>query len=79
MGAGVGNILLLLLVSIVIATPLGGWMMYRWLQEFAYRIPLGPWIFLMGGGMTITIALVTISFQSVRAALTNPVDNLRTE
>ena len=87
LGATVGSILLLLsrdfirlvLTSIAIATPVAGWVMYRWLQDFAYRIPLGPWMFLLAGGVAIAIALVTISFQSIRAALTNPVEHLRTE
>ena len=87
LGATVSNILLLLsrdfirlvLFSILVATPLAWWMMYRWLQDFAYRIPLGPGIFILAGALAIAIALVTISFQSVRAAVSPPVKNLRTE
>jgi len=87
LGAGVSNILLLLsrdfirlvLISIGIATPVAGWMMYRWLQDFAYRIPLGPGVFIVAGILAVVIAVVTISAQSIRAALANPVKNLRTE
>jgi len=53
--------------------------MYKWLQDFAYRITLGPDIFILAGLLAVAIALVTISFQSIRAALSNPVKNLRTE
>jgi predicted permease len=87
LGASVSTILLLLsrdfirlvLVSIIVATPLAGWMMYRWLQDFAYRVPLGAGIFVLAAVLAVGIALLTISFQSVRAAMANPVDNLRTE
>ncbi len=87
LGAGIHNILALLsgdfiwlvTLSILIASPLAGWMMYRWLQDFAYHIPLGPDIFILAGLVAVAIALVTISFQSIRAALSNPLKNLRTE
>lgn len=87
LGASVRNIVALLsrdfirlvVISILIAAPLAGWMMSKWLQDFAYHIPLGPGIFLLAGLLAVTIALVTISFQSIRAALSNPVKNLRVE
>jgi len=53
--------------------------MHRWLQDFAYRIPLDPWIFIAAGLLAILIAIFTISYQSVRAAMTTPVKSLRTE
>jgi len=87
LGASISNILALLsgdfiqlvTLSILIAGPLAGLMMYKWLQDFAYRITLGPDIFILAGLLAVAIALVTISFQSIRAALSNPVKNLRTE
>lgn len=53
--------------------------MNRWLAEFAYRIEIGPLIILTAAGVTLAIALATVSWQSARAALTNPVDALRSE
>jgi len=87
LGAGIRNIVALLsgdfirlvTLSILIAAPLAGWMMYKWLQDFAYHISLGPDIFILAGLLAVAIALVTISFQSIRAALSSPVKNLRTE
>ena len=87
LGASVGNIVTLLsgdfirlvTLSILIATPIAGWAMYKWLQDFAYHISLGPGIFILAGLLAVVIALITISFQSIRAALANPVKNLRTE
>ena len=66
-------------LSILIAAPVAGWAMYNWLQDFAYHIPLSIGIFALAGTLAIFIALVTISFQSVKAAISNPVKSLRTE
>ncbi|HEY4061534.1 MAG TPA: ABC transporter permease [Puia sp.] len=66
-------------LSILIATPIAGWAMYKWLQDFAYHIPLQLSIFVLAGALAILIALVTISFQSIKAARNNPVKSLRTE
>lgn len=66
-------------VAILIASPLAAWMMNEWLKEFAYRIGISWWIFVVAGLMAIAVAAVTISFQSIRAALANPVKSLRTE
>lgn len=87
LGASVNGIVQLLskdflrLVSIafIIATPLAWWAMHKWLQDFAYRIDLTWWMFFLAGVGAIFIALVTVSFQAVKAALANPVKNLRTE
>ena len=87
LGASVGSIVALLskdflklvLVAIVIASPLAGWAMNRWLQGFAYRISLHWWLFAGAGTLVIAIALLTVSFQSIRAALMNPVKSLRRE
>jgi len=54
-------------------------MMHNWLQNYKYRIEISWWIFLAAGTSAILIALITISFQSVKAAITNPVKSLRTE
>jgi len=53
--------------------------MYQWLQDFAYRIEIGWWIFIAAGAVALIIAFATISVQAIRAALANPVSNLRTE
>jgi ABC-type antimicrobial peptide transport system permease subunit len=69
----------LVILSIVIATPVAWYAMNRWLQDFAYRINISWEIFVMAGLLAIVIALVTISFQSVKAAIANPAKSLRTE
>ena len=71
--------LLLVLIAIVIATPLAWWAMNKWLQDFAYRTTIQWWVFLVAAIIAILIALITISSQAIKAALTNPVKNLRTE
>lgn len=73
------DFLKLVLIAIVIATPLAWYAMYHWLQDFAYRIEISWWVFALAGGLTILIALLTISFQSIKAALMNPVKSLKTE
>ncbi|HZK63513.1 MAG TPA: FtsX-like permease family protein, partial [Puia sp.] len=69
----------LVIIAIVIASPIAWWAMSKWLQDFAYRIPIDWWIFAVAGGTAIIIALFTVSFQSVKAAMSNPVDSLRSE
>ena len=54
-------------------------MMEKWLQDFAYRIEMNYWLFLLGGFIALLIAVATVSFQSVKAATANPVDSLRNE
>ncbi|MBD0332662.1 MAG: ABC transporter permease, partial [Chitinophagaceae bacterium] len=73
------DFLKLVVVSFVIAFPLAWWAMNDWLQDFAYRININWIVFVIAGLCALLIALLTISFQAVRAALTNPVKNLRTE
>jgi putative ABC transport system permease protein len=73
------DFLKLVLIAVCIAFPLSWWGMSRWLDNFAYRAPLGAGIFLAAGAAIIFITLLTISFQSIRAALANPSDSLRTE
>ena len=73
------DFLKLVAVAIVLATPFAWYVMHRWLQDFAYKIEVSWWIFALAGGLTIGIALLTVSFQSVKAALMNPVKSLRSE
>ena len=87
LGATVSNIVFLLskdfiklvLIAFVIASPLAYYVMHTWLQDFAYRIDIGYWIFIIAGLLAIVIALATISFQAIKAAIANPVKSLRTE
>jgi ABC-type antimicrobial peptide transport system permease subunit len=66
-------------ISILIACPVAWYVMLKWLQNFAYRITIGWWIFALAGAMALGIALLTVGFQSYRAAGKNPVDSLRYE
>ncbi len=87
LGASVGNIVSLLskdflklvAVAALIAFPLSWWAMHKWLQDFAYRIDIPWWVFLVAGIVAAIVAFVTISLQAVKAATANPVKNLRTE
>jgi len=74
-----GDFIKLVLIAIVIATPVSWYVMNKWLQDFAYKINIGWAVFVLAGMVAILIALFTISFQSVKAALANPVKSLRTE
>jgi ABC-type antimicrobial peptide transport system, permease component len=69
----------LVMISIIIASPIAYWAMTKWLQHFAYRIAISWWMIAAAGLTAIIIALITISFQSIKAALMNPVKCLRTE
>jgi putative ABC transport system permease protein len=73
------DFLLLVAVSNLIAWPASYFVMNKWLQNFVYRIDVGLWIFALAAGLALFIALLTISFQTIRAALANPVDSLRYE
>ena len=87
LGASVGNVVMLLSkdflkpvgLAILLASPLGWYAMSWWLEEFAYKTDIKWWTFVVAGGLAIGIALVTVSFQSVKAALMNPVESLRSE
>lgn len=69
----------LILIAIVIAIPLCWWAMDKWLQGFAYRISIGPVVFVEAGMLALTVALATIAWQAVRAAMSNPIQSLRSE
>jgi putative ABC transport system permease protein len=71
--------ILLVVIAIIIATPLAWLLTNKWLEDFAYRINISGWIFFIAGMIAILIALATVSVQSIKAALANPVKSLRTE
>jgi len=87
LGASVSNITVLLskdflklvLVSFVIALPVAYWAMHIWLQNFPYRVAIQWWVFALAGLSAVIIALFTVSFQAIKAAIVNPVQSLRTE
>jgi len=66
-------------IAILIATPVAWWAMNKWLQAFAYRVDMSWWMFALAGSVAIIIAMVTVSFQAIKAAIVNPVKSLRTE
>jgi putative ABC transport system permease protein len=70
---------ILIAIAFAIATPLTWYFMHQWLQNYPFRIELSWWIFIVGGGVSIIIALITVSFQAIKAALANPVTSLRAE
>jgi putative ABC transport system permease protein len=74
-----GDFLKLVLIAAIIASPLAWYFMHQWLQDFSYRINIGWWVFVIAGITALFIALVTISFKAIKAALANPVTSLRTE
>ena len=73
------DFLKLVAIALVIAAPFAWYFMNKWLQDFAYRISIGWWIFVIAGSMALLVAFVTIAFQAVKAGIANPVTSLRTE
>ncbi|HLY72015.1 MAG TPA: FtsX-like permease family protein, partial [Puia sp.] len=73
------DFLKLVCLSMVIASPLAFYAMNTWLQDFAYRINIAWWMFLVAGILAVGVALITISFQALKAAWANPIKSLRTE
>ncbi len=73
------NFIRLVVIAILIASPIAWYFMNNWLQDFAYRITIGWWVFAVAGIAALLLALFTISFQAIKAATANPVKNLRTE
>jgi len=67
------------LIANIIAWPVAYYFMNKWLQNFAYRIDLSVWIFILAGLVVLVIALLTVSFQAIKAAMANPVESLRYE
>jgi len=87
LGATAGNIvylfskefITLIAVAFAIATPVAWYFMHQWLQNYAYRINISWWLFAASGALAIVIALITVSFQAIKAAIANPVKSLKTE
>ncbi len=73
------DFLRLVFIACVVAFPVAWWMMHNWLLDYQYRVKISGWIFLLAGIAAMLIALITISFQSIKAAVANPVKSLRTE
>src|SRR4029079_10348188 len=73
------DFLKLVVFALVIAAPLAWYFMHKWLQDFAYRISIGWWIFIAAGSLALIIAFITIGFQAVKAGIANPVKSLRME
>jgi putative ABC transport system permease protein len=87
LGATIGGItallakdfLKLVVVALVLAVPIAWYAMHKWLEDFAYRTPLSWWLFVAAGLTAVGIALITVSYQSIKAAIANPVNSLRSE
>jgi putative ABC transport system permease protein len=87
LGAAVSRIMLLIsrefiiliAIAFIVAVPAGYYFINKWLQEFAYRVDIAWWMFALAGVLTILVAIVTMSFRTMKAALANPVKSLRTE
>ncbi len=73
------DFLKLIIIAAFIAFPVSWWAMHTWLEHFAYRVSITWWVFVISGGMALLIALITVSFQAIKAAVANPVESLRTE
>jgi putative ABC transport system permease protein len=73
------DFLKLVLIGCIIAFPLSWWAMHQWLQDFAYRITINWWVFVLAGFSALLIALLTVSFKAIKAAVANPVKSLRSE
>jgi putative ABC transport system permease protein len=69
----------LVIIAAVIAVPAAWWAMHKWLENYPYRIDINAWIFVLAGASVLFIALVTVSYQAIKAAIANPVNSLRTE
>ena len=73
------DFLILVVVAAVVAIPLAWYVMQLWLQDFVYKTAMSWWIFALAGGITLLIAMLTVSFQAIKAAIANPIKSLRTE
>lgn len=73
------DFLRLVLIALLIASPLAWYLMNGWLEDFAYRINIQWWVFVLAGLLAVGIAFLTVSFQSIKAAMANPVESLRSE
>jgi putative ABC transport system permease protein len=68
-----------ILLSAVIASPIAWYAMSKWLETFAYRIELGPWVFILAAVIALAIGLITVGWQALKSAVANPVEALRYE
>ena len=73
------DFLRLVMIAFLIAAPVAWWAMYNWLKNYSYRVNIHWWVFAIAGCLSLLIALVTISYQAIRAAVANPVKSLRSE
>src|SRR5687767_13152395 len=73
------DFLKLVVIAIILASPVAYYLMNKWLQDFAYKVDISWWIFIVAGALALLIALLTVSFQAIKAAIANPVKSLRTE
>ncbi|MGK0137780.1 MAG: putative ABC transport system permease protein, partial [Algoriphagus sp.] len=73
------DFLVLILIAAVVATPLAWWFMQKWLRDFAYHIDIGWWAFIIPLMLVTTFTLVTVSYQSIRTALMNPIKSLKSD
>jgi len=73
------DFLTLVLISFFFAAPVAWWAMYKWLQSYPYRVSIQWWVFVLAGILAVGIALATVSWQSIRAALANPARSLKAE
>ena len=69
----------LVVIACIIASPIAYYVMHRWLQDFTYRITIQLWIFCLATLTAVLVAFLTVTVQSIRAAMTNPIETLRTE
>jgi putative ABC transport system permease protein len=72
-----GDFLRMVLIAFLMATFLSWWVMNKWLQGFAYRIPIYWWIFALAGGIAMLIAIISVGYRAIKAAFANPVEGLR--
>jgi putative ABC transport system permease protein len=87
LGAMPGNIIVILskdllkliIIASLMAFPLAWWAMYKWLQNFSYRVDISWWVFLLAGSIAAIISMLTISYQAIKAAIANPVKSLKAE
>jgi ABC-type antimicrobial peptide transport system permease subunit len=73
------DFLKLVFLSLLIAVPLSWWAMTKWLEDYTYRVSIEWWVFALAGFLSILIALLTVSYESIKAAIANPVKSLRSE
>ena len=69
----------LVIIAFLIAAPLAWWGMYTWLQSYTYRVDIEWWVFVLAAALAMLIALLTVSYQALKAAMSNPVQSLRSE